>query len=433
MKLSWDKTHLNSLTGRSFGVLFLRLLGVGLFFLGTLYLTNELAPAVVGQYDYSRALLLFVGAIALFGMQQSVIFYSGYYRAQNNLGQIRQVYQNMVLMVVVFSIGLNVLIHLLNPLMGILGFRPFGDLVFQTFYGVVFYAITMLNIDVFRAIDRIYISELFRNIFRYVVFFLGAMALVFIDKPEWLVPLFLGSFVVLALLSSAWLIYFFSRPPLKDFKVTEPIGVKTILKRSAPMAISAVSFLLMQSLDVLMLKHFGDYATVAVYSIAVKLTLLLSVALASVNAVLAPKIAEDYNRQDYLALAQKVKRSTQLIFVTTAPAILLLALGSEWILAWFGSAYVLAKTPLLILLCGQGVNTLCGSVGVYLNMTNKQKTFQWIIASALLVNVGLNTYLIPKFGMNGAAWATAGSMMAWNIVAVVYVYQKDGIKTFLTW
>ena len=199
------------------------------------------------------------------------------------------------------------------------------------------------------------------------------------------------------------------------------------------MAISAVSFLLMQSLDVLMLKHFGDYATVAVYSIAVKLTLLLSVALASVNAVLAPKIAEDYNRQDYLALAQKVKRSTQLIFVTTAPAILLLALGSEWILAWFGSAYVLAKTPLLILLCGQGVNTLCGSVGVYLNMTNKQKTFQWIIASALLVNVGLNTYLIPKFGMNGAAWATAGSMMAWNIVAVVYVYQKDGIKTFLTW
>jgi len=35
--------------------------------------------------------------------------------------------------------------------------------------------------------------------------------------------------------------------------------------------------------------------------------------------------------------------------------------------------------------------------------------------------------------MNGAAWATAGSMMAWNIVAVVYVYQKDGIKTFLTW
>lgn len=199
------------------------------------------------------------------------------------------------------------------------------------------------------------------------------------------------------------------------------------------MAISAASFLLMQSLDVLMLKQFDNYAVVAVYSIAVKLTLLLSVALASVNAVLAPKIAEDHNLGDQKALAIKVKKGTRLIFFSTAPAIVILALGADWILSWFGPAYTAAKTPLLILLMGQAVNTLCGSVGVYLNMTSKQKAFQWIVASALLLNVVLNAYLIPIYGMNGAAWATAASMMAWNIIAVIYVYKIDGIKTFLTW
>jgi Na+-driven multidrug efflux pump len=35
--------------------------------------------------------------------------------------------------------------------------------------------------------------------------------------------------------------------------------------------------------------------------------------------------------------------------------------------------------------------------------------------------------------MNGAAWATAASMIAWNITAVIYVYKTDRIKTFLTW
>ena len=199
------------------------------------------------------------------------------------------------------------------------------------------------------------------------------------------------------------------------------------------MAISAASFLLMQSLDVLMLKQFDNYAVVAIYSVAVKLTLLLSVALASVNAVLAPKIAEDYNRKDLNSLALKVKKSTRLIFFSTAPAIVILALSAEWILSWFGPAYGGAKTPLLILLLGQAVNTLCGSVGVYLNMTNKQKAFQWIVASALILNVALNAYLIPLYGMNGAAWATASSMMAWNIIAVIYVYKRDRIKTFLTW
>lgn len=291
----------------------------------------------------------------------------------------------------------------------------------------------MLNIDVLRAIDKIYISELFRNIFRYLIFFLGAITLVIIGQPQWLVSVFLGSFVLLALTSTGMLIVYFKKPPLKVFKPSPSISARAILKRSAPMAISAASFLLMQSFDVLMLKQFENYTVVAIYSVAVKLTLLLSVALASVNAVLAPKIAEDYNRGDKKALAAKIKKSTRLIFVSTAPAIVILALGADWILSWFGSAYVAAKTPLLILLLGQAVNTLCGSVGVYLNMTSKQKVFQWIVASALVLNVSLNAYWIPIYGMIGAAWATAASMMAWNIIAVGYVYKMDRIKTFLTW
>jgi O-antigen/teichoic acid export membrane protein len=305
--------------------------------------------------------------------------------------------------------------------------------VYQTFAGVLFYAITMLNIDVLRAIDRIYISELFRNIFRYLIFFLGVIALVLFGQPEQLVLVFLSSFVLLALLSSVLLIYYFSQPPLKTFVPSTAVSSKAILKRSAPMAISAASFLLMQSMDVLMLKQFDNYAAVAIYSVAVKLTLLLSVALASVNAVLAPKIAEDYNRSDHTALALKIKKATRLIFLSTAPAIVVLALSAEWILTWFGPEYSAAKTPLHILLLGQVVNTLCGSVGVYLNMTSKQKAFQWIVASGLVLNIALNVYLIPKYGMNGAAWATALSMMGWNITAVYYVYKTDRIKTFLTW
>ncbi len=433
MKLLPGNAHINSFTGRSIGVLFLRLLGVGLFFSGTLYLTNELAPELVGQYDYSRALLLFVGAIALFGMQQSVIFYSGFFSAQNNLGQIRQVYKTMFLLVVGLSVGLNALLYVLGPIISALGFKPIGSLVYQTFTGILFYAITMLNIDVLRAIDKIYVSELFRNIFRYLIFFLGVIALVYLGEPQWLVSVFLGSFVLLALTSTGMLIVYFNQPPLKVFKHSPSISARAILKRSAPMAISAAAFLLMQSFDVLMLKQFENYTVVAIYSVAVKLTLLLSVALASVNAVLAPKIAEDYNRGDKKALAAKIKKSTRLIFVSTAPAIVILALGADWILSWFGSAYVAAKTPLLILLLGQAVNTLCGSVGVYLNMTSKQKVFQWIVASALVLNVALNAYLIPIYGMIGAAWATAASMMAWNIIAVGYVYKMDRIKTFLTW
>ena len=85
MKQLLQTFNVNSLLGKSFGVLVLRLLGVALFFGLTLYLTNEVPAQGVGQYDFSRALLLFIGAIALFGMQQSVIFYSGFLRQRTIL------------------------------------------------------------------------------------------------------------------------------------------------------------------------------------------------------------------------------------------------------------------------------------------------------------------------------------------------------------
>lgn len=198
------------------------------------------------------------------------------------------------------------------------------------------------------------------------------------------------------------------------------------------MAVSAASFLLMQSLDVLMLTSFTDYETVAFYSAAVKLTLLISIVLSSVNAVIAPQIAKDFASSKLEALKKNIKRSTRLILLMTLPLILILALFSSFVLHFFGASYVSANTALLILLMGQAVNAFCGSIGVYLNMTGKQQVFQVVLLSALGVNVVLNYFLIPKFGMTGAAIATSVSMILWNAAAVLYVYQKDGVKTFLS-
>jgi len=428
-----QKLKTSSLTGKSFGVLALRLLGVALFFGLTLYLTNEVPAFIVGQYDFSRALLLFVGAIALFGMQQSVIFYSGFFAAKDNLGQLRQVYKQMVLLVLATALLLNIGLYGAAPVLNKFTSKPIDEIAYQTFFGLAFYALTMLHIDVLRALGKIYLSEIFRNILRYALLFVAVVVLVVTDQAHHLVTVFLLNFGVLALASGALIVYFFATPRFQPKDRSQKVNTISILKRSAPMAISATSFLLMQSLDVLMLKQFTDYESVAIYSVAVKLTLLVSVVLSSVNTVLGPQIAKDFNQKNTLALRLKIKKSTRLIFMSTTPIIIGLALLGDPILELFGAGYQQANTPLLILLAGQMINAFCGSVGVYLNMTNKQTTFQWIIASAVVVNVFLNWMLIPRYGMQGAAIATSASMIMWNVTAVLYVYWKDKTATFLTW
>ena len=111
---------------------------------------------------------------------------------------------------------------------------------------------------------------------------------------------------------------------------------------------------------------------------------------------------------------------------------MLVFLFSKMILGFFGPGYIEARWALIILLIGQAVNALCGSVGVYMNMTGKQVVFQRILVTAFTINVVLNLVLIPKYDLLGAAIATTISTVFWNIVTTTYIYRKDKIITFLT-
>jgi len=420
----------NPLINKSIKVLFIRVLGVLFFFGVTLFITNFFNVELVGKYDFSRSLIIFLGAISVFGMHQAILAYSGELNSENNLWYIRKIYHKMVFIVLVISILIFVFsqIFTLDSVTNLTGIS-LNSTGFKTILALFFYGLTMLNIDVYRAINKIMFSEIYRNIIRYFLFFVGVLILYITNNSQFLVEVFLLNFVVLALISTIILLIVFSG---KAHRKTTIITYKDILFKSGPMAVSAASFLLMQSMDILMLTKLTNYETVAYYGSALKLTMIIAIVLASVNSVIAPQISEHYFSKKFDLMKDNIKKGTRLIFLATMPLILGLALLPTLALSFFGSDYISAKNALLILLIGQVVNAFCGSVGIYLNMTGKQKIFQLILVSALLLNIILNFILIPKFGMTGAAIATSSSMILWNLIAVFYVYKKDGIKIFLT-
>jgi len=420
----------NPLVNKSIKVLVIRVLGVLLFFGVTLFITNFFDAELVGKYDFSRSLIIFLGAISVFGMHQAILAYSGQLISENNLWYIKKIYYKMVLI----TLGLSIVVLLISRIFTLKSVSDFSGINvsetgFNTVLALFFYGITMLNIDVFRAINKIYFSEIYRNIIRYFLFFVGVLFLYYTNNNQFLVEIFLLNFVVLAIISTIVLVVTFSD---KKHEKDSVITFKNILFKSGPMAVSAASFLLMQSMDVLMLTKLTNYETVAYYSSALKLTMIIAIVLSSVNSVIAPQISEHYFSKQFNLLKENIKKGTRLIFLVTFPLIIALALLPTLALSFFGENYISAKNALLILLIGQVVNTFCGSVGIYLNMTGKQKSFQLILVSALILNIVLNYVLIPKFGMVGAAIATSASMILWNVTAVVYVYKKDKIKIFLT-
>ena len=104
----------------------------------------------------------------------------------------------------------------------------------------------------------------------------------------------------MSFLSTAQVLYEFK----KDYSSknnTISFSTNQILSVSAPMAISAMAYFIMQSIDVIILAIYEGFDEVAYYSVAVKLATLTALALLSVNIVVAPKIAGIDNNKENLA------------------------------------------------------------------------------------------------------------------------------------
>ena len=422
----------SDLLGRSLKVLLIKISGVLLLFALSMFLTNNYEPNLVGQYDFARSILMIVGGFAMLGTNQSVIFYSGVFKSQKSIGQLKKVYYKM-LGLIIASCSLMLLIRFLLPDQVLNTFFDKSQaayLIDKVIYALVLYAITFLNIDMIRALNKTILSELFRNIFRYLPFFIVAIYLVYSNNESHLVNAYLLSFSFLAVVSFA-IIYLTLSSPEYDTNTTEET-YKSIFSKSYPMAVSALSFFLMQSVDILLLTKYSTFEEVAYYGIAVKLSTITSLALLSVNIIIAPKIAEMFTNGENNKLKTLLQNSNRLILSLSVPVIAVLAIFSEWILSLFGQDYVQAQQAFLILLFGQLFSSLCGPLGVYMNMTGKQKKLQRLLIFGLFLNVILNIVSIPKYGMVGAAASTALSVIVWKVLAVIITYRKDKVKTFIS-
>ena len=424
---------IKDLTQKSFSVLIIRSFGVLLLFGFTLFITNFYSAENVGRYDFVRSTLMVLGGISLMGTNQSIIYYSGLLNARKSIESIRSIYSEMLK--IIFTLSLIILGFFMfffneSIINDIFKNRESYSLILKTILTLVFFAVTMLNIDTIRALKKTILSEMYRSIFRYLPVFIFAIILLKTNNEELLVEVYLLGFLLLSLFSSIRVYMLFKKIDKPNDK-SESFTITEIFKTSSPMALSAIAYFIMQSIDIIILSIYEGFDQIAYYSVSVKLAMLTTLALMSVNIVIAPRIAEIYENQKMQKLQMLIKHSTRIIFLISICVLSVLFFFSEEILGLFGQGYVIANNALLFLLAAQFFNALSGPGAIYLNMTGRQKTLNKILVSALIINISLNFYLIPTQGINGAAIATLVSLIIWNTIATVLIYSRDKIKIFL--
>ncbi len=412
--------------------IFLRIFGIILLFGFTLYLTHNYDPKIIGQYDFIRTFLLVVGSICLLGTEQSILYYAGRLKSIDASAGLKTIYKKMIALIFMISLLIVILFFIIDQSIITTYFNDetVYPLLLKASVILFFYSITLLNTEVFRALESIYIAELYRNTFKYASVIIGAILLFKTQHQTYLADTFLFGFVLLAIISTIMVWQLLRKAPEKE--IPETFTYTGILKKSYPMAISAMAIFLLMTFDIIFLKKYWGNQTVAFYNVAIKIMTIIAMIINVVNVNVSSRIAECFYGNNTNQLIQTLKQSARLIFILTFPATLIICFYSNYILGFFGNEYVQAQEALIILIAGQGLCAVFGLAPIYLNMTGRQNAFQIILICAVIINFSLNRILIPTYGITGAAIAFSTSMFFWNFTAAVFIYYKDKIKVFLT-
>jgi len=214
------------------------------------------------------------------------------------------------------------------------------------------------------------------------------------------------------------------------FKVKkEDCRMSTLLRSSIPLFWVSSMVVMLNWSATFFLGIWGTAEDVGIFSMASRTALLISLVRMAVNAISAPKFAALYAKGDMKTLSRIAVNSSIMMTLLAMPAFLILLFAPGWVMELFGSKFVGGANALIILAIGQFVNVASGSVQYLLMMSGNERMVRNDVFLTLAINIALNCLLTPRFGVIGAAVATATSMAMQNFVATYMVKSRLKIQT----
>ena len=206
---------------------------------------------------------------------------------------------------------------------------------------------------------------------------------------------------------------------------------RELLEFSAPLAVSASFGLVTSNTDRFLLGVLDTSMAVGIYDVAFLLAKFILFFGPILNYLFQPIMAEYDAESDIQRMDQLYTIITRWMVILTFPIFTLLVLFPEPLLGtFFGNEYKAGGLVLSLLAIGYFASRFVGLSDSFLVATGDTKVMMYISGTTAVLNVGLNVFLIPIYGIVGAALATVGSLILNNTFQATYVYKITGIHPF---
>jgi O-antigen/teichoic acid export membrane protein len=407
----------------------LKILSAAIGFANQVILARILGAGGVGEIMLAISVIRISVHIAKFGMEESMMKFIPLYVDQKDDSRLKGTVSFSIRFCLLFSAAFILLILLLSKFISINIFHSEGLLKLLP---VMVIAIPIWVIrdliggilrgykDTFRAlIPESIISPLLRIIIFLILILKGA-------SPLYAVIAYVAGEAVSLSVSVKFL-----RKKLKKLSsVKKQCDTRKILDVAHTIVFTSMSVLLYTQADIWILGMFKSTETVGIYGVAAKLVLLVYFPIMAFAAVIPSLISQIHTAGDTKELKRVVGESSRWILSMSIPIMLILVLEGRLILKYFyGPEFEAGYAVLLILVLGQMIKAGAGLIGVILQMTGEHRVYMKINIIGGILNIILNILLVPRYGMIGAAAATAFCLSLIDVICIFIIRQRLSVLT----
>ena len=211
-------------------------------------------------------------------------------------------------------------------------------------------------------------------------------------------------------------------------RVTQAFDKSKIIRYAVPIILFTLLVNLFLAVDLWFVKAFLDSTAAGYYVAASTVARVPYFLFLALCFTLLPSLARAL-KHDLQQAKSLVWQSTRILLVCLALIVILVMASAPTLMdLLFTELYAPAIPVLQILIWGLSFLTFFSVFATMLNVDDRPASAFWISSIVVALNLALNLWAVPAYGITGAAWATTASTFIGMIWSGVVVYRKFNLR-----
>ncbi|GAB1857918.1 hypothetical protein MHTCC0001_27550 [Flavobacteriaceae bacterium MHTCC 0001] len=403
-------------------------IGFGVGAINTLFLyTNFMSDAYYGLVGFVLSAAYVIMPLAAFGVYNTLVKFYSSYKTRIALHSFLTL---MLFLPLVIVIPLSLAGYVANEAIGDF-LSTETPMIKDYIWHIIVISVSVAYFEVFYAWVKVHFQTVFGNFMKEVFHRVGTMVLLLLLYADFIkIHQFISGLVVVYVLRMlVMMTYAFNtKLPVLNFKRINNLA--SVLKYS--FLIILAGFIATQLLDIdkVMIGKYIPVENIAYYNVAVFIATVIAVPQRAMHQMLLPLSAKYLNENDMDSLSDLYKRSSLNLFVVGGLIFLLIVLNINQLYDLIDGEYKVGLYVVILIGTSKLYDALLGSNNAILFNSDYYRTVLVIGIFVVFLMVILNMLLIPKYGLNGAAFATFIAIFLYNTTKLIFVYKAFKIHPF---